>query len=194
MAWRKLLALGFITSGVVIGCTVSSDDGSDTDGGSQGDGATSTGGASGGDAASGGSTATGGASSGGSTGTGGTASGGSTGDSGPLECNPAGQSDLCEKCIETACCTEWKDCSNDADCTGSDGELALFHACMTNTYNDAGTITAGEAQDCLTNNAKQGVPATASQDLVTCILAVGQDAGTDGGAAGCADACYHQTF
>lgn len=115
-------------------------------------------------------------------------------DASTLVCAPQLRTDPCEKCIESACCTEWLACGMDADCTGQNGELAAFQACMVSIQADAGYITVQQAQDCLTNNANNGVPATASQDLVTCILGVGTVQPDGGPPTSCGMTCYGQTF
>ena len=182
MAWRKLLALGFVAGVVAVGCTVTSDDGDGDDSGLTDDG----GDGSGGDEGAGGA---GGKATGGS---GGKAAAGGAGTGGAAEeCNPAGETDACQKCVETKCCQEYLDCNTD-ECAGtstSDGELVCFQDCMGAALADAGSADDQTYQDCLGNCAEGAVITTETEDLVTCMVK-GVSAGTDGGNDGCSVECY----
>lgn len=105
MAWRWTLAasaLGLLFAA----CTVTSDDPTDTDGGTAGSG--------GGTAGTGGSTAGTGGGTAGSAGTAGT--GGGSAGSGPVTCNDIfDTTDACGACVVGKCCTETEACYNDTD-------------------------------------------------------------------------------
>jgi hypothetical protein len=182
--------IGFCASAIAAGCTVSSggddDDGFAGEGGEPGDSGT-TGGAGG---ASGGSGGTAGGSAGEGGSTGGTA--GSGGSGGEITCrdnlDPTAN---CSECVETRCCQEWLDCT-DEECAGtepdgSDGEAQCIIDCMFEWEADGGVPpVSSDITTCATRCAKGGdsVPAISTNDLLACIAEPG-----DSGANGCAEIC-----
>lgn len=203
MAWRKVLAMGVVASGVALGCSVTST--SDT-----GDGSVGTGGMGGSSTGGGGTTSTGGTttstggtttsaggtttSTGGTTtSTGGTGTGGSTG----FTCAPNSYDGgaTCQKCVETKCCTQWQACGTDPYCAGTndggtDGEIAKFQQCMLLAYTtNGGTLTNNDKLNCAASSAAVGgVLSQATQDLVTCITVNQGDASAS---TDCEQECYN---
>jgi hypothetical protein len=156
---------------------------SETDSGSGG--STSTGGTK----STGGKGGTGGSSTGGSKSTGGTSSGGtsSTMDSGPVSCDP--QSDppgSCARCIDSKCCSEWLDCTTDADCNSKVGskeaEFTCIQTCLTSV--DSGIMT---LEECASNcqHDTLGISA-ATNALIACM----RDTGDSGTTQNCTQECF----
>lgn len=168
MAWHKTLALGLLTSAVAIGCTVTTSD--DTDGGITGDGG-STGGA----ANTGGAASTGGA------GTGGAGTGGAPA---TYTCSPSTQTDNCQKCIDTSCCSLFQACYLADGCV----ETLAYHDCMVTKQGTAGSLTPQDSYDCSLSTATSGTPLIETQDMIACLTGAA-DAGQN-----CAIDCYNQTF
>jgi len=189
MAWHKIAILGLLACGIAAGCTVTSDDDEDTDGGDAAGGSDGAGGSNAGGRASGGA-ATGGGASGGSS-AGGSGAGGAEPDGG--NCTPAANDNDCQKCVLTKCCAEYFDCNDDA-CAGdgtaaNPGELSCFQDCMAEYLQDAGTADSDTVQACSGRCASQGSTlATNTEDIVTCILSGGDT--VDGGTDGCDAECY----
>ncbi len=195
MAWRKVLALGFVASAVIAGCTVTTTnnynggDGSTGTGGSNADsgaGGQGTGGKGSGGAATGGSSGSGGGTSMGGGGTAG--AGGTTSDSGPATCNPSKETDACNKCLATKCCSEWLDCGNDADCgeavvdAGKHSEILCIQDCM---LSDGGTATIDVCAGQCAHD-PSGV-SMATNALITCIRSAASDASA---AQNCSQECF----
>ena len=185
MAWRKILVLGLVASAAFVGCTVTTDEPSEEDGGSGGD--TSTGGKT----STGGASSGGGTSTGGNKATGGSSSGGKAGDSGPRKCSPATADNACLACVEEKCCEEYLDCGDDPACSqssGHPGELICIQNCLFDQIGDAAPIDLAECAGLCAEDAS-GVSAATSA-LIACIRA--DDDTTDGGVAlqNCSDPCF----
>jgi hypothetical protein len=153
--------------------------GTSSTGGSGGSSGTSTGGSSG-SGGSGGTKSTGGSSS---------SSGGTTTDSGPATCNPAeDKAGSCAQCIDSKCCAEWIDCTNDADCNGTVGskppEFSCIQGCLSAV--DSGIMT---LDDCASSCQHDSVSVSAATSaLIACTRAMG-DSGT---AQNCTQECFNR--
>ncbi len=192
-AWRNLVAFGFAST-LAVGCVVSSGDDDDGSAGASGSGGSSagTGGSSAGTGGTGGTAGTAG-----TAGTGGTAGTAGTGGSGgmPMLCDPANQTDVCAKCVETNCCPEWEACLADGEACSEgglmgEGEIVCFQDCVVTalTNPDAGSpdpndVKASCAQSCATDSV---LISAATNALVACMNA---GPGTDGGM-DCALDCF----
>jgi hypothetical protein len=141
-----------------------------------GTGATSSGGSGGSSGAggSGGSAVTGGAG-----GSGATSSGGSGGaskdaatDAPNTVCDPD-PTHACDNCIETKCCQEWLDCTNDADCFGKvAGKSEEYYCVQDCLLGDGGSIQSVE--DCAAACAHDsGILSSATNSLIACMRDTG---------------------
>jgi len=178
MAWQKILACGLVASAVFVGCTVTTDDpGEDDSGNGSGSGGKSSGGSSSGGASSGGAKA-----SGGSTASGGTDSGAD------FVCDPAAQTDICLKCLQSKCCDEYLACGEDEFCayrTEADpGEAICIQSCLVDQLQDAGvTDIATCAGSCQGSRARVS---DATNDLINCMT----DTGDSGVLGNCSTPCF----
>jgi hypothetical protein len=179
MAWHKIAVLGLLASAAFAGCTVTTDDPDEDDGGSDGSGGSS----------SGGTKATGGSSSGGAKASGGSSSGGKPADGGPATCGSTGND--CLKCVKEKCCEEYIECGDDPACSqssGHPGELICIQDCLIDQVGDAAAI---DVQECAGRCAEDSSGVSgATSDLIACIRA--DDADSDGGVAlqNCSEICF----
>lgn len=176
--WIKLVSVGAAAALVAIGCTVTSDDGTDagSTGGTAGSGTGGTGGGTGG--TGGGTGGTGGTAGGSTGGTAGTTSTGGTGGTGPASCNPAdypGQD--CQICMVTQCCAEYQACTD--NCAT---ELPCIQDYLLNPP-DGGTLSVEAAA----GYCQVGTTiADTTNALVSCLINGGADAATS-----CSAICFN---
>jgi len=189
-AWRRVAASAFVAA-LVVGCVVSSgDDDNGNDGGVSG--------GSGGKGGSGGSTAGksgSGGSSGSTAGTGGSAGstapytcepkdGGSLGSTPGTTCAAQDPSDVCQTCVQSKCCAEWKACTatspNNPCGFGSpingsngrpEGEIICFQDCIFTALQDGGTASQDTQRQCAGQCTSPGcgTPAGTTSDLIACL-------------------------